>query len=120
MLHLQLGIQIKQGWQFLYYCQNANVKKLFFQLYFAFFPHVLHVYSHSKMFSEKFFLFYKHGIYLQFILQYTKNAILIWPYFQQLLLHKSNHVLRLNAWFYHIFCKKISQTIEPEPLKSHF
>ena len=91
-----------------------------FHLHIPFFPHVLHVYSHSKMFSEKFFLFYKHGIYLQFILQYTKNAILIWPYFQQLLLHKSNHVLRLNAWFYHIFCKKISQTIEPEPLKSHF
>ena len=23
MLHLELEVQIKQGWQFLYYCQNA-------------------------------------------------------------------------------------------------
>ena len=27
MLHLEFGIQIKQGWQFFYYCRNAIAKK---------------------------------------------------------------------------------------------
>ena len=54
MLHLEIGIQIKQGWQFLHYCENAIEKKLFFHLPIPFFPHVQHVYSHSKMFSKKF------------------------------------------------------------------
>ena len=54
MLHLELGIQIKQGWQFLYYCQTAIENKLFFHLYIPFFPHVMLVYSHSKLFSKKF------------------------------------------------------------------
>ena len=31
MLHLELGIQTKQGWQFLYYCHKA-IEKLFFHL----------------------------------------------------------------------------------------
>ena len=57
MFHLELGIQSKQGWQFLYDCQNAIEKKLFNHLHIPFFPHVLHVYSHSKMFSEKFLAF---------------------------------------------------------------
>ena len=57
MLHLQLGIQIKQGWQFLYYCQNTIEKKFFFHVHATFFPHVLLVYSHSKKFSEKFLPF---------------------------------------------------------------
>ena len=37
MLHLELGIQITQGWQFLYYCQNAIEKnKLFSEKFLAF------------------------------------------------------------------------------------
>ena len=57
MLHFEFGIQIKQGWQFLYYCQNAIEKNCFFDIYVPFFPHVLHVYSHSKLFFEKFLAF---------------------------------------------------------------
>ena len=57
MLHMEFGIQIQHGWQFLNNCQNAIDKNLFFHLYILFFPHVLHVYSHSKMFSEKFLAF---------------------------------------------------------------
>ena len=30
MLHIEFGIQIQQGWQYLHYCQNAIEKKLFF------------------------------------------------------------------------------------------
>ena len=30
MLHFELGIQIKQGWQFLNYCHNAIEKLLFY------------------------------------------------------------------------------------------
>ena len=57
MLHMDLGIQIKQEWQFLYDCQNAIEKKIVFHLHIPFFPHVLYVYSHSKMFSKKFLAF---------------------------------------------------------------
>ena len=48
MLHLELGIQTQQGWQFSYYCQH---------LFIPFYPHVNDVYSHSKMFSKKFLAF---------------------------------------------------------------
>ena len=57
MLHLELEIQIKQGWQFLCYCQNAIEKKIIFYLYIPFFHFFLHVYSQSKLFSEKFLAF---------------------------------------------------------------
>ena len=71
MLDLEFGIQIQQGWQFLHYCQNVIEKILFFHLNIPFFPHVLHLYSQSKMFSEK---------YLAFLLIYksnkSKNAII--------------------------------------------
>ena len=44
MLHLELEIQIRQGWQFLCYCRNA-IEKIIVHLHLPFFPNVLHVYS---------------------------------------------------------------------------
>ena len=45
MLLLELGIQIKQGWQFLCYCQNAIEKNCFFHFYIPFF-HTFCMYTH--------------------------------------------------------------------------
>ena len=45
MFHLELGIQSKQGWQFLYYCQNAIEKKCFFTSAFPF-SHMFCMYTH--------------------------------------------------------------------------
>ena len=67
MLHLELGIQIKQGCQFFYDCQNAIEKIMFFHLHIPFFPHVLHVYSQSKMFSKKFLAFPLNQVFLEWL-----------------------------------------------------
>jgi len=57
MLHLELGIQIKRGGNFHIIATMPLKKKLFAHLYIPFFPNVLHVYSHRKLFSEKFLTF---------------------------------------------------------------
>jgi len=57
MLHFELGIQIQQGWQYIYSGLKAIEKIKYFHLYIPFFQQVLQAYFHSKMFSEKFLAF---------------------------------------------------------------
>ena len=56
MLHKQLGIQIKQGWQFLYYCQNT-IEKIFFSCPCHLFSTCFCLYTHIvKSFPRNFCL----------------------------------------------------------------
>ena len=57
MLRLELGIQIKQGWQFLYYCQiTIEIKNCFLISTFPFF-HMFCTYTHIvKCFQRNFWL----------------------------------------------------------------
>ena len=73
------GFKLSRGGKFCIIATMPLKKKSFFHLQIPFFPQVLHVYSHSKLFSEKFLTFplYSLLLYIMVINFSSENTSVI-------------------------------------------